>query len=272
MRCAARTRMRGFPYEIRLRRVARTRRRGVRRISPNPAGTRRAPRSPPTHRRPSPPTDPLPSARARSTDRCPISTPCTISISAPSSTRPCRTRCTTSGPAAEPVAGSSATPNAGPNIRVFQRSPDPAEAVDPVDAELLEQRAGRAAARRHRPRSGALRKRTPVRSKYSRPATYTRQPPARRAARRPPRTARPPARTAASRRSVPSSPVRSRERHRDHAEAGLEPDHVRPHRPADDERRPEHRMSGERELGRGREDPHAQVRLGLRGAQDEHGL
>ena len=34
--------------------------------------------------------------------------------------RPCRARCTASGPAAEPVAGSSGTPRPGANMRAFQ--------------------------------------------------------------------------------------------------------------------------------------------------------
>ena len=53
-----------------------------------------------------------------------------ISISSPKAIRPWRARWSASGPAAEPVAGSSATPPPGANIRVFQRSPGAGEAVD----------------------------------------------------------------------------------------------------------------------------------------------
>src|SRR5262249_57452804 len=45
----------------------------------------------------------VPSATANSFDGRPISTPCVISISSPLAIRPWRTRCTASGPAAEPV-------------------------------------------------------------------------------------------------------------------------------------------------------------------------
>ena len=62
----------------------------------------------------------------------PSSSPWRISISSPNSTRPCRQRWTASGPAAEPVAGSSATPSAGANIRVFQRGPAPEKQLAPI--------------------------------------------------------------------------------------------------------------------------------------------
>ena len=68
-----------------------------------------------------------PSARAYSHDGLPISSPCLISISSPKPIRPCRARWTASGPAAEPVAGSSGTPWYGANIRVFQDRPRPAK-------------------------------------------------------------------------------------------------------------------------------------------------
>jgi hypothetical protein len=42
-----------------------------------------------------------------------------------------RARWTASGPAAEPVAGSSGTPSAGANIRVVQDRPDPAKQLTP---------------------------------------------------------------------------------------------------------------------------------------------
>ena len=57
----------------------------------------------------------------------PSSTPCSTSISAPQSTSPCRQRWHASGPAAEPVAGSSRTPTDGANIRTFQSEPEPAK-------------------------------------------------------------------------------------------------------------------------------------------------
>src|SRR6266545_3248658 len=50
-----------------------------------------------------------PSALAYSRDGLPISSPCRISISWPKPIRPCLARWTASGPAAEPVAGSSGT-------------------------------------------------------------------------------------------------------------------------------------------------------------------
>src|SRR5215212_894024 len=66
-------------------------------------------------------------ARAWSIDGRPISAPWRISISVPQGTMPCRPRCTASGPAADPVAGSSATPYEGMNIRVFHPVPEPAK-------------------------------------------------------------------------------------------------------------------------------------------------
>src|SRR5581483_8563256 len=73
----------------------------------------------------------VPSARANSVDRRPISTPCSISISSPKAMRPCRARWSASGPAAEPVAGSSAMPRPGPNMRSFHRRPEPAKQLIP---------------------------------------------------------------------------------------------------------------------------------------------
>ena len=54
-----------------------------------------------------------------------------ISISSPGWTRPWRTRWTASGPAAEPVAGSSETPAPGANMRVFHALPEPAKQLIP---------------------------------------------------------------------------------------------------------------------------------------------
>ena len=68
-----------------------------------------------------------PSARAKSTLGRPISTPWRISISCPKGIRPWRARWQASGPAAEPVAGSSGTPAPGAKARVFQRRPAPAK-------------------------------------------------------------------------------------------------------------------------------------------------
>ena len=48
-------------------------------------------------------------------------------MSSPNSIRPWRARCTASGPAAEPVAGSSSTPIPGANIRVLNSFPAPAK-------------------------------------------------------------------------------------------------------------------------------------------------
>ena len=65
----------------------------------------------------------VPSTRAKSVEGRPISTPCVISISSPKPIRPWRARCTASGPAAEPVAGSSATPPPGANMRDLPARP-----------------------------------------------------------------------------------------------------------------------------------------------------
>src|SRR4029077_16921559 len=73
-----------------------------------------------------------PSARAYSRDGRPISSPWRISISSPKPIRPCRARCTASGPAAEPVRGSSGTPWCGENIRVFQAVPRPAKVLTAI--------------------------------------------------------------------------------------------------------------------------------------------
>ncbi len=86
-------------------------------------GTRPEPRSP-RCRRPPParsarPT-PRPPPRAATAVRSPR--PGGSRSAAPKPIRPWRARCTASGPAAEPVAGSSATPSAGPNIRVLTRA------------------------------------------------------------------------------------------------------------------------------------------------------
>ncbi len=112
------------------------------------AGTRRARRRPPSRRpRLRSTRSALPSTRAYSVDGRPISTPCVISISSPKAIRPCRARWSASGPAAEPVAGSSATPPPGANIRVFHRVPEPAmRLIAEHLAELGEPRRDRAAA------------------------------------------------------------------------------------------------------------------------------
>jgi hypothetical protein len=68
-----------------------------------------------------------PSARAKSVLGRPISAPWRISISSPKAMRPWRARWKASGPAAEPVAGSSGTPWPGTKARVFQRRPAPAK-------------------------------------------------------------------------------------------------------------------------------------------------
>ena len=73
------------------------------------------------------------SARAKSVDGRPISTPCEISIHSPHSTSPCRHRWTTSGPAAEPVAGSSGTPSEGSE---HARLPGGARAREAADHDL----------------------------------------------------------------------------------------------------------------------------------------
>ena len=59
--------------------------------------------------------------------------------------------------------------------------------------------------------------------------------------------------------------------HRDDAGAGLEADLAELQGCSEDERGSEHGMSGEGQLGRGREDPDPRVATGL-GRQDEHGL
>ena len=56
---------------------------------------------------------PNPSTRANKVDGLPISVPCSILISSPKASRLWRARCSASGPAAEPVAGSSGTPPPG---------------------------------------------------------------------------------------------------------------------------------------------------------------
>src|SRR5581483_8439872 len=71
-------------------------------------------------------------ARARSRDGRPISSPWRISTSVPHWTAPWRPRWTASGPAADPVAGSSATPSVGPNQRLFHRTPEPAKQYAPT--------------------------------------------------------------------------------------------------------------------------------------------
>ena len=72
-----------------------------------------------------------PSATAKSLEGRPISAPCAISISSPKAIRPCRARWIASGPAAEPVAGSSATPWRG---REHPGLPALAVAREAVDA------------------------------------------------------------------------------------------------------------------------------------------
>ena len=58
---------------------------------------------------------------------------------------------------------------------------------------------------------------------------------------------------------------------RDDPHAGLEPDYVRLQRPADDERRPQHGVPGERQLAPGREDASPRV-AALSRRQKEHRL
>ena len=98
-------------------------------------------------RRPRParcaPARPRPSRRASTDGRPPR--PARSRSPGPAATRPCRTRCTASGPAADPVAGSSGTPSPGANIRVFQRAPAPAMQFAPRTS----------GSRASRPRSGA---------------------------------------------------------------------------------------------------------------------
>ena len=79
-----------------------------------------------------------PSTRAYSFAGRPISTPWSISISSPNAVRPWRARWTASGPAAEPVAGSSATPSAGANMRVFQPPSVRAKQLTPSVAQPRE--------------------------------------------------------------------------------------------------------------------------------------
>ena len=93
------------------------------------------------------------------------------------------------GPAAEPVAGSSGTPIAGANMRVFQRSPEAGEAADVELAQLREGAPGPGSAPRPPAPSRAPRARAGGRSRSTRPAAAS----ARRRARR---AARPRARTA----------------------------------------------------------------------------
>ena len=95
---------------------------GTRRARRRPRGRRTAPASISSRR---------PSARAKSVDGRPISSPCEISIHSPHSTSPCRQRWQASGPAAEPVAGSSVTPTDGANMRVFHADRRAREAVAP---------------------------------------------------------------------------------------------------------------------------------------------
>ena len=99
---------------------------------------------PPTKTRSSSPS--RASARAKSVEGRPISTPCEISIHPPHSTRPCRQRWTTSGPAAEPVAGSSGTPFDGANILVFQAVPEPAKQLTMTPSSVSAEKSGRNAA------------------------------------------------------------------------------------------------------------------------------
>src|SRR5581483_540516 len=70
-------------------------------------------------------------ATAKSVDGRPISPPCLISISSPNAIRPCRARWSASGPAAEPVAGSSSTPCAGTKTRTFHVAPSRAKHIVP---------------------------------------------------------------------------------------------------------------------------------------------
>ena len=155
-------------------------------------------------------------ATAYSVDGRPISTPWWISISSPKSIRPCRARWSASGPAAEPVAGSSATPCAGTKTRAFQLSPSRAKQTVPYGLSSSSA-PSRAAARRRPPASRARRRRGPGPAGRARPAARSAPRRAGRAARRPARTPRRrPAAAASSRRrsatrrarAGPARPVR----------------------------------------------------------------
>src|SRR5204862_2831240 len=85
---------------------------------------------PPTSTRSTASAEPL--TRAWRRDGRAISSPCEITTSSPNATRPWRARCSASGPAAEPVAGSSGTPAAGEKFRVFHCAADPATQLVPT--------------------------------------------------------------------------------------------------------------------------------------------
>ena len=213
-----------------------------------------------------------PSTRAYSFEGRPISTPWVISISSPKAIRPWRARWTASGPAADPVAGSSATPPPGANIRVFQRRPGPARQLKPSTSGSVGER----------PRSGfsaghlllasrARRTRSGGRCRRPRPA-------ARSARRRAPPSRRASSSNGATRRNRLLHPAEDDPRafalepHGDDAGAGLEPDLAELERAGEHEGGAERRVPGERHLDPRREDPDPRVRPVGRRRVDEDRL
>ena len=227
------------------------------------AGTRRARRPPPIRR----PRCARRRRRCRRRARRASSAgrsrrPATISISSPNAMRPWRARWSASGPAAEPVAGSSVMPRPSAEHARLPAQPVAGEAVDPDRAELgelLESRDGSAATSSSEP-SATNTCGTPL--SYSSTGSCDSTP------------------STASSSSAPSNGLDRRQRLRHPAEDDaralpLELDRNRAagrldldldelQRRREHERGPERRVAGERQLGRRREDPHAHVPVGLR--------
>ena len=156
----------------------------TRRPRPSPTGSDPAPPAP--RRRPRAPARSAPrspDARARSSDGRPIATPWWISTSLPQSTTPWVARCTASGPAADPVAGSSGTPSAGDEVARVHAPVADRVAVDPRDGRAQPARRDRAPARRPRRRRAAARRRAGGRCDRRPPAPRSARPRARAAAR-----------------------------------------------------------------------------------------